>query len=150
MDKEKFLKKVDITQKKTTEIRGSIVNATIQIEILIDAILINYFILPKKHESFLRNLLCDKACSSFLKLNALKSSGLLDGTSIKNNLDDLFEIRNKAAHYLPVLSLEEPLILHPKKEPIDLDKLNKEFIQKYDKIKPVLKEILVKLIEEKK
>lgn len=152
MDKIEFIKNVNKMQEKTVQIRGNIVNASIQIEMLIDSILTNYFILSEKQSDFITKFLYDELCSANLKIKVINRLGLLDKQKgIKKDIEDLFYIRNMVAHSPPVLSTNIPLIFSSKKKiPENLDDLNKKFIDKYEKIKPALLEVLYNLINERK
>ena len=135
---------LDAVNKKVSDIRGRIANQYIQIELLINAYLINYFAIKNKHNDFLVKFLCDDYCSVGLKINVLEKilSQEKMYKGFYNDLRRLNNIRNIAVHS-PPQSIIGPLVLHSKKmKPENLEDLEKEFVKLYSKIfSPLFQEI---------
>ncbi|MBI2660411.1 hypothetical protein HYX07_04575 [Candidatus Woesearchaeota archaeon] len=136
---------------KVGQIRGRIIDYYIQIELLINAFLTNYFVLENKHSDFLTKFLYDDFCSTGLKIRVLEK--LLPENKIVRGfyveLRRLTNIRNIAAHSYP-MSLNGPIVLETRKlESKDLRVLEEEFFKIYKKVFPLLIDAVNKLIEDK-
>lgn len=153
MNKEEFERKLNDVQERLVSLRGNIINASIQIETLLDAILTNHYIPSEIQSSFLTKFLSDEYCTAGLKIRVFEKIGLSKSEykGFNEDLRRIFNIRNIAAHSIPMLSTDFAFIFSSKKEkPENLDELNREFVEKYRKVKPILTNIVFKLIEERK
>ncbi len=141
---------LDIVNKKVSDIRGRISNQYIQIELLINAYLVNYFAIKNKHNDFLVKFLCDDYCSVGLKINVLEK--VLSQEKVYkefyNDLRRLNSIRNIAVHS-PPQSIVGPLVFHSKKmKSENLEDLEKEFVKLHNKIFSSLLQEIDKIIKE--
>ena len=141
---------LDIVNKKVSDIRGRIANQYIQIELLINAYLVNYFALKSKHNDFLLKFLCDDYCSAGLKINVLEKILSKEKMYMEfyNNLRRLNTIRNIAVHS-PPQSIVGPIVLHSKKlQSANLVDLEKEYVKLHNLVFDSLLQEIDKIIKE--
>ena len=90
MDNEELVKKIEQTTKEVSFIRGVVITKSVDIELLIGALITNYFILSNKHSKFSEMVLSDPYFSFGLKINILKKLlNKIGWTSYKGFKEDL-------------------------------------------------------------
>lgn len=118
-------------------VRGNIVNAFVQIEMLVNAVLTNYFALEERHSDFLTSFLADEYCTVGLKIKVMEKNIKEDKTykGFYEDLRRLNNIRNMVAHSMPS-SFPNKLAVFSSKEmkQVDIGILEKEFKEKDNKV----------------
>jgi len=72
MNNEELAKKIEQTIKEVSFLRGVVITKAVDIELLISALITNYFVLSDKHSKFSEMVLSDPYFSFGLKINVLK------------------------------------------------------------------------------
>ena len=100
---EESYKTIKEGSKSIGSVRGRIVNAFVQIEMLINAVLTNYFALEERHSDFITSFLADEYCSVGLKIRVMEKNIKEDKTykGFFQDLRRLSNIRNIVAHSMP-------------------------------------------------
>lgn len=142
------IKKVAENNKKGKQIRGEIITSMISIDLIIEEIILKKYIKKEYTEEFSENFLNHRDCTSFLKREFLKKSGLFDQyPSLKTNIETLYSIRNSLAHSKYKLTVETVILLH-KKKLTDIISLKKIFDGIYMDTFNKLDEILSKELKD--
>jgi hypothetical protein len=152
--KEKF----EETMKKTSDIRGRIINKSIELESLLDGIIINYFVKEGKHSKFLTKVCSDEHFSFSLKLKAInriakdEKEMFQEYNKIKKELEKLNELRNIVAHCISMNPFGKQIKVYYVKEPDgkNLEDLEIDFLEKEKLVHPILVSTLMKTMEHNK
>ncbi|MBS3091493.1 hypothetical protein J4217_03545 [Candidatus Pacearchaeota archaeon] len=157
---EDLRKKIEQMVKEVSFLRGVVITKSVDVELMIGAIITNYFALSNKHSDFSTMVLSDPYFSFGLKINILKKIlnkinwSSYDG--FKEDLQRIDTLRNRFAHAhmfgfegdLAYPAGEKPLKVKKAKEMYDefipiwlkvFEELDNVFWQIIDKPKPVKK-----------
>lgn len=119
------IRKIQENHKEGKEIRGDIVTSVIDLDYILEEIIVKKYVKPELQDEFIRNMLNDEGCSSFLKMKVVFRSGLLD-KGLKTNIQTLLETRNIVAHskYIPTV---QTVVILQKDKIADLQTLKNKF-----------------------
>lgn len=99
---EELAKKIGLTVKEVSDLRGLAITKAVDIELMVDAIIRNFFIPREKPSNFTKIVLSDPYFSFGLKINILKKIlNKIEWVSYKGFKEDLYKIeqlRNRFAH----------------------------------------------------
>ena len=113
--------------------------------------MLHYFPKSNRAGDFLKIVLHNESFTAFFKLTIIKRLGLLDNqyNGIKKDLQTIFEIRNKAAHSVPVFGSPIALVLtnSRKMKAEDLKTMYKQISELISKINPALEKVMIKVIK---
>lgn len=150
MEHDEWKQKLNEQLSKLPKIRGEIVEAAINVDTLLSAILANYFVPSERQSDFLTKFLCHEQCTSFLKIAVIHRLGLLDNhKNVKKLLEDLFYYRNLVAHSMPMASTTFPSVFSSKeKKTMNLEEIHKTFFTNYEIVSSSLQTVLNSTIKE--
>ena len=130
---------------KVAQYRGTIITDSINIERLVEAIIVNYFISKEKQSEFLMKVLMDEYFSFGLKINILEKLAPPVYPAFFEELRRVNNIRNIFAHCSPG-SLDGALLFYNKKkgtyEARKVEVLHKEFVEKASRVEEQLRKLL--------
>lgn len=137
---EELKKKIEQTTKEVSFLRGIVITKAVDIELMIGALITNFFVLSDKHSKFSEIVLSDPYFSFGLKINILrKILTKINWTSykgFKEDLDKLRIIRDRFAHS-GMFGFDGDLIYDKGEKPMEIKKakdMYDEFIPLWAKI----------------
>jgi hypothetical protein len=133
-----------------SEWRGKIINLTIMVDSTLNSLLLHYFPKSNRAEDFWKIVLHDESFTSSFKIKIINRLGLLDKyTGIKKDLQRIFEIRNKAAHSMPIGGSSSPIILINSRtsEIKSLEIMYNELLQLIPKVNSALEEVMIQIVK---
>ena len=102
LTKEELKNKIGQTIKEVSFLRGIVITKAVDIELMIGALITNFFVLSDKHSKFSEMVLSDPFFSFGLKINIMrKILAKLNWTSyegFREDLDKISRLRNRFAH----------------------------------------------------
>jgi len=137
---EELKNKIEQTTKEVSFLRGLVITKAVDIELMIGALITNFFVLSEKHSKFSEMVLSDPYFSFGLKINILrKILKKINWTSyegFKEDLDKLRRIRDRFAHS-GMFGFDGDLIYDRGEKPMEIKKAKEmfdEFIPLWSKV----------------
>jgi len=137
---EELAKKIEQTTKEVSFLRGVVITKAVDIELLIGALITNYFVLSDKQSKFSNMVLSDPYFSFGLKINILKKIlneiGWTSYDGFKEDLDKIQRLRNRFAHS-GMFGFEGDLIYDKGEKPMEIKNVREmfdEFIPLWSKV----------------
>jgi len=133
-------KKIEQTTKDVSFLRGIVITKAVDIELMIGALITNFFVLSDKHSKFSEMVLSDPYFSFGLKINILKKMltkiNWVSYEGFKGDLDKLRRIRDRFAHS-GMFGFDGDLIYDKGEKPMEIKKAKEmydEFIPLWSKV----------------
>ena len=140
MDNEELKKKIEQTTKEVSFLRGIVITKAVDIELMIGAIITNYFALSNKHTKFSSMVLSDPFFSFGLKISILNKILTQIKWSFykgfKEDLSKIARLRNRFAHS-GMFGFDGDLIYDKGEKPMEIKKAKEmydEFIPLWSKV----------------
>jgi len=152
MNNKELAKKIEQATKEVSFLRGVVITKSVDIELLIGALITNYFVLSDKHSKFSEMVLSDPYFSFGLKINILKK--ILNKiewnpyNGFKDDLDKIQRLRNRFAHS-GMFGFDGNLIYDKGEKPMEIKKAKEmygEFIPLWAKVIEELNKIFWHII----
>jgi len=144
MDNEELKKKIEQTTKEVSFLRGIVITKSVDIELLIGALITNYFVLSDKHSKFSEVVLSDPYFSFGLKINILKKIlnkiNWISYNGFKEDLDKIQRLRNRFAHS-GMFGFDGDLIYDKGEKPMEIKKAK----EMYDEFIPLWANVMEEL-----
>ena len=149
---EELAKKIEQTTKEVSFLRGIVITKSVDIELLIGALITNYFVLSDKQSKFSNMVLSDPYFSLGLKINILKKIlneiGLTSYDGFKKDLEKIQRLRNRLAHS-GMFGFDGDLIYDKGEKPMEIKNAREmfdEFIPLWSKVMEELEKMFWHII----